>query len=208
MTGTGSLDRALEILEIIGRTPGGLTNAHVSRELGIATSSCSYILGRLERKGFLTREPETGRYCLGLTALTLAHGVLREMGFRSLAEPTLYWLASETGLSASIGVLERGHILLVDRLESPRFIEDATEAARWNQARTIRLTGKIRRREMRDIGRELPVHSNALGKVILAHLPRGEVMQVLDKYGLSRSTPYTIISRERLFTELDQITLR
>ena len=43
----------------------------------------------------------------------LAYGTLREMGFRSVTEPTLYRLVSETGLAASIGVLERGKVLLV-----------------------------------------------------------------------------------------------
>ncbi len=43
---------------------------------------------------------------MGLETIALAHGALRELGFRSCAEPVLYRIASETGLAAGIGVLE------------------------------------------------------------------------------------------------------
>ena len=51
---SNSLERALKILEIIGQKRLGLTNKEVSQQLGIATSSSSYILGRLENEGFVT----------------------------------------------------------------------------------------------------------------------------------------------------------
>jgi len=202
---SNSLERALVILEMVGQAHGGLTNSAICRKLGIATSSCSYILTRLERQGFLTRNSENGRYCVGLTVLALAHGVLREMGFRSLAEPTLYWLVGETGLSASIGVLQGGRILLVDRLESPNIVGHDSGNPPWDQVRAISARGKIRRRELRDIGQELPAHSNALGKAVLAHMPREQVIKVVSEFGLSRSTPYTIVSLESLVEELEQV---
>jgi len=202
---SNSLERALVILEMVGHAQGGLTNSAISRELGIATSSCSYILTRLERKGFLTRNAETGRYCVGLAVLALAQGVLREMGFRSLAEPTLYWLVDKTGLSASIGVLQGGRILLVDRLESPNSVAEANRVPRWDRIHSVSARGKIRRLGLRDIGQELPAHSNALGKAVLAHMPRQQVIKVVSEFGLSRSTPYTIVSLEKLFEELEQV---
>jgi IclR family transcriptional regulator, acetate operon repressor len=205
-----SLERALVILEVIERAPGGLTNAEISRCLDIATSTCSYILRRLEQGGYLTRILETGRYCIGLTPVALAHGALREMGFRSRAEPILYWLTHETGLSASLGVLERRKIMLVDRLESPRFANEAAETARrigsrWRRGPGDECFDRMRRRDVRDIGRELPIHTNALGKAVLAHLSAKEIEEIISDEGLTRSTPYTILSEKRLLAELEQI---
>jgi DNA-binding IclR family transcriptional regulator len=184
-----SLERALLLLDIVEKTPGGLRNAEISRQLQIPRSSCSWILARLERQGYLTRDENTARYRIGLKTIALAHGALRDLGFRSCAEPVLYRVASESGLAAGIGVLESGHVLLVDRVEAPERVQE-------------------RPRDQRDIGRELPAHSTALGKVLLAHLPRQELLGYLDEEVLTKRTPRTIVSRERLLVELRKIRQR
>src|ERR1039458_5523698 len=102
---TNSLERALAILELVAYQPGGLANADISARMQVATSTASYILGRLERHGFLHRQPETGRYEVGTKVVALAHGALRDMGLRRMAEPVLRSLASETNASSFIGVL-------------------------------------------------------------------------------------------------------
>jgi IclR family acetate operon transcriptional repressor len=201
LNATNSLERALDLLERIEQTPGGLTNAQISRDLQIPKSSCSWILARLERKGYLARDP-AGRYRIGLTTVALAHGALRDLGLRSIAEPALYQLASQTGLSASIGVLERGRVLLVDRVESRAFMDDLVRAAASGGRR---MRNAIRLREQRDIGRELPAHANALGKVLLAWLDREQVLKIIDEQGLRRATPKTITSAARLFHELERV---
>src|SRR5713101_9359844 len=92
---TNSLDRALALLEMIEQTPGGLTSADIRKRLRIPKSSYSYLMARLKDKGYVTRDTETRHYKIGLTPLVLAYGTLREMGFRSVTEPTLYRLVSE-----------------------------------------------------------------------------------------------------------------
>jgi len=191
---TNSLDRALVLLELIEKTPGGLRNAEISRRLEIPKSTCSWILTRLQRQGYLAHDEDTGRYKIGLKTIALAHGALRELGFRSCAEPVLYRIASETGLAAGIGVLESNHVLLVDRVEAPEF--------------GVQSILHERPRDQRDIGREMPAHSTALGKVLLAYLSRQELAKYLDERALTRKTPKTIVSRDRLLPELKKIRQR
>jgi IclR family KDG regulon transcriptional repressor len=190
---TNSLERALVLLKLVERTPGGLRHADLSRQLRIPKSTCSYITARLEREGYLIRDDATGRYRIGLATVALAYGALRETGIHSVAEPALYKLTSETGLSAGIGVLERGWVLLVDRVEGPRFVNRALESR------------PVRARAQRDVGRELPAHSTALGKVLLAHLPREQVVSILAQRGLRRYTRKTNVSAARLFAELEVV---
>jgi IclR family acetate operon transcriptional repressor len=197
MDGTSSLDRALVLLKIIEQTPGGLRNTDISRQLKIPKSSCTYIVSRLEREGYLTKDAVSKRYKIGLTPVALAHGALREVGIRTVAEPALYRLTSQTGLSAGIGVLQNGRVLLVDRVEGPKFVDRAIEAAAGRASYRVRT--------QRDIGRELPAHSTALGKVLLAFLPRQQVLELISKYGLARSTATTIVSKKRLLAELDLV---
>jgi DNA-binding IclR family transcriptional regulator len=193
--GTNSLERALALLEMVEKTPGGLRNAEISRRLQIPKSTCSWILTRLERQGYLTCDGDTSRYRIGLKTIALARGALRELGFRSWAEPVLYRIASETGLAAGIGVLEGSQVLIVDRVEAPEF----SGGERFIQERP---------RDQREIGRELPAHSTALGKVLLAYLSRGALVTCLDELVLTRRTPNTILSRADLLLELRKIRRR
>ena len=195
---TNSLERALLLLKVVEQTPGGLRHSEISAMLGMPKSTCSYITGKLATEGFLIRDKETGRFKIGLATVALAHGALREIGVRSVAEPALYRLTSETGLSAGIGILERGRVLVVDRVEGTRFMRDAVQVAEGD----ARPQGRYRLRDQRDIGRELPAHTTALGKVLLAYLPQKELLSVIAERGLLRSTPKTIVSKRRLLSEL------
>jgi len=174
-----SLLRALSILELVAHKAGGLTNAEISRRLKIATSTTSYILSRLEREGYLKRHPDGGRYEIGLKVVALAHGALREMGLRRAAEPVLHRVAAETRYSALIGVLERGLIMIVDKVEKPELF-------------------KI---DM-DIGVRYPAHTTALGKVLLSHLPVEEVEALFDGYAVSGDPKKAALSRELRMQEL------
>jgi IclR family KDG regulon transcriptional repressor len=179
---TNSLERALAILEVVAHKSGGLTNAEISERFKMATSTSSYILKRLEREGYLRRDPENGRYEMGLKIVALSHGALRDMGLRRIAEPILHRLSAEAKTSALIAVLERGRVMIVDKVEKP-------DLARIDM----------------DIGVRYPAHSTALGKVLLAHLPEHQLLNLFDHYGLQKTSPKTIDSRSRLLEELQMV---
>lgn len=179
---TNSLERALAILEFIAHKSGGVTNAEISTHFGVATSSTSYILSRLQREGYLRRDPENGRYEMGLKIVALSHGALRDMGLRRIAEPMLHRLSSETRFSSLIGILERGRVMIVDKVEKP-------DLARIDM----------------DIGVRYPAHSTALGKVLLAHLSEDQLSAQFDHYKLAKTSPNTIDSKARLLAELETV---
>ena len=181
-TPTNSLERALAILEFVAHKSGGLTNAEISERFNIPTSSSSYILRRLEREGYLRRDKENGRYEMGLKIVALSHGALRDMGLRRIAEPILHRLSAQTRVSALIGVLERGRVMIVDKVEKP-------DLARIDI----------------DIGVRYPAHSTALGKVLLAHLPKDQLAALFNNSGLPKTSPKTIDSKDRLIAELDTV---
>jgi len=202
-----SLERGLAMLYLIGQKPGGMTHAEIAKLLGIPKSTCSYILHKLVQFGYITHEPQTGRYCIGLKVLILAHDALREVGFRSVTEPTLYKLASKTGLAATIGVLERGRVLVIDRVEGSEFIRDAVDTAgETNHAVRSKLRTTYPAREQRDIGREMPLDSTALGKVLLAYLPAPQLQHLLDEIQMAKGPGEAGARyRQSLVVELDRI---
>jgi DNA-binding IclR family transcriptional regulator len=168
---TNSLDRAIEILELLLGHPKGLTHAELCRSLGLPSSTCSYITGRLERRGYLRRESESRRFCLGLKSVSLARGALLGLGFRSISEPVLYRLSAETGLSVGIGVAHGAHVLLVDHLDGPDVIDEVVTGRK----------SRVLTRENREIGRELPYFTTALGKVLLAHMAEDQRGRLIER---------------------------
>jgi IclR family transcriptional regulator, KDG regulon repressor len=157
-----SLLRALAILELIANRPGGLSNSEISRRLNIATSSCSYILSRLQRAGYIKRNTQRGRYEIGLKVIALTHGALREMGLRNASQPILHRIVAQTGCSGIIAVLDGGLIMIVDKVERPN----------------------LSKLDM-DIGVCYPAHSTALGRVLMSHLPENELAEVFPAPGSS-----------------------
>jgi len=181
---TNSLDRALVILQFIGRTPGGLTNLEISQKFKLARSTCSYILSRLEKERYLARDKESGRYRIGLKTLILGRGALREVGFRAASEPTLYRLATDTGLAANLAVLEGTRVVILDRIEGPTFVKAAiqeSEKPRGANPPNRALGWEYLTKGHRDIGDELPPYSTALGRVLLAHLSEQQLSGFVDQ---------------------------
>lgn len=190
---TNSLERALVVLQVIGRTPGGLTNLEISREFGIARSTCSYILSRLEKEGYCARDKETGRYRVGLKTVTLGRGALREVGFRSVSEPTLYRLATDTGLAANLAVLEVNRVIILDRVEGPAFVKAAVEESELGEPKKPNrgLRSDYLDREKRDVGSELPVYTTAVGRVLLAYLPQQEMASFMKLWPPKKISKYS-----------------
>jgi IclR family transcriptional regulator, KDG regulon repressor len=179
---TNSLERALAILELVAYKSGGLTNAAIAARMKMATSTTSYILSRLEREGFLQRQPDTGRYEIGLKLVALGHSALRDMGLRRVAEPVLWRFVAETKASALVGVLERGRLMIVDKVERP-------DMAAIDM----------------DIGVRYPVHLTALGKAMLAHLPEERLHQVFESYDPGNTSVRTTERHARLLEELRKV---
>jgi DNA-binding IclR family transcriptional regulator len=175
---TNSLERALTLLDIVAREREGLTNAEISRRMGMAPSSCSYILSRLEREAYVRRDKGTGRYQIGLRLVELAYGALRTIGHRPIVEPALHRLVDQTRLTALIAVWVRGRAVVVDKVESPESI-------------------KV------DVDLGYP-----LGKVLLAYRTLDEFNQFVKEHGLPRRTTRTITSKVRLLQELESVRLR
>jgi DNA-binding IclR family transcriptional regulator len=179
------LERALKILDMIGHTRGGLSNREISEEMGIATSSCSYVLSRLERESYLERNATTGKYEIGLKVLAIARGALRQMKFREVAEPVLRKLSSDSGMDGVIGVLDQDQLMVISRVASGDFPNADV-----------------------DTGTEFPAHSTAIGKVLLAACPEAQVLSLIEKKGLAKRAPKTITSTPVLLADLELVRKR
>lgn len=177
-----AVDRAFDILESLADHADGLTHSQISVRQHIPKSTASYLLRSLERRGYLLRETETGKYRLGLRVLELERAVLSGLTIRELALPVLQWLVETGRLTAHLAILDRGQAVYVEKVEAPGFIKMNT----W-------------------IGRRMDIHATSVGKAIAAYLPKEEVEQILRQRGMLKHTPRTITVPSKFFAELEKV---
>lgn len=179
---SAAVERALAMLEAVAHTSEGLSNAEISRKLGIPKSSASYILRTLETHGYLTRDGESAKYRVGLKILSLSRGALGGLDIRTIALPVMRRLMQHTGLTCHLAVLDGAEAVYVEKVEPEGFIRMDT----W-------------------VGRRMRVHATSVGKAIVAYLPPEELEQIVKKAGMERRTPKTITSLPRLLKELEKV---
>ena len=140
-----SLRRAIAILRVFTESEPHLSVSEIARRLDLHKSTVSRILAALADEGLVWHNPSTGHYALGLGLVELAGVALGQIDVRAAAMPHIERLASEVGETVTVAV------------------------ASGNEAVTVAHTPSMHAvRHVSWIGRRLPLHSTAAGKVLLA----------------------------------------
>lgn len=164
-----SVLRALDILDYLESCQENVGVTEVGQVLGVHKSTASRLLSTMESKGYVQRDNATGKYSLGMRLVELARARLDRIDVRALARPFLEELVQKTGETAHLGVLDRGLVIYVDKVDTPQVL-------------------MMRSR----IGYRVSPHCTALGKAILALLRDDEIDAVLKRQSFTRFTPNTI----------------
>jgi IclR family transcriptional regulator, acetate operon repressor len=176
-----TLDRGLQVLEVIARAPHALSVAEVAALTGIHRTVAHRLAGTLAARGYLYKEA-AGRYRLGPACLALASGV---SNLRALARPMLEDLARHTGETVHLVVLVGRDVVFVDGIESPHALRVAVRT-----------------------GRSYPAHATAAGKAWLAALSERRLHELYPDEHLPQATPQTVSSRTELERALATIRQR
>lgn len=177
-----SVERAIAILRSFSRDKPERGISELSRELGVHKSTVYRLLATLERHGLVARNPETERYRLGLDLLTLAAQVVEHMDVREIAGPHLRELSERCQETVNLAILHEGQVMDLEQFVPP--------------VRSVKNIGWV--------GRRMPPHCTAAGKVLLAHLPPDKLERFLQSR-LERLTPRTITDPDRLREELERV---
>jgi IclR family acetate operon transcriptional repressor len=177
-----SIERALSLLEALEDSRGEIGIAELSKRVGLHVSTVHRILATLVARGYARQNPETGRYALGAKALHLAESYLGQMDIRRVVRPVLERLSQETGETANLVILDRREALYLDKVESPQ---------------SLRIFSRI--------GRRAPLHSTAVGKVLLAYRSKAQVDALLGRGPFERLTRHTITSVSQVRRELEKV---
>ena len=178
-TGTQAVDRAARLVTEVVHAPDSVTFTELAAATGLAKSTTSRLLVALERGG-LVRRDDDGRFRPGDVFVRYAWRGGAEAGLIEVARPFLDRLGGQTGETVNLGVARDGLVEQIAQVDS-RYLIGGTN---W-------------------VGRPVPLHCAALGKVLLAYgaaqLPPGR---------LESRTSRTLTSRAALEDDLREVRRR
>jgi DNA-binding IclR family transcriptional regulator len=175
-TGTQAVDRAVRLVTEVVHAADSVTFTELATATGLAKSTTSRLLVALERGG-LVRRDDDGRFRPGDVFVRYAWRGGAEAGLIEVARPFLDRLGAQTGETVNLGVA-RDHLVEQIAQVDSKYLIGGTN---W-------------------VGRPVPLHCAALGKVLLAYgaaaLPPGR---------LEARTSRTLTSRAALEENLRQV---
>ena len=170
-----SVTHALDILDYLASSRGEAGVTEVARSLGVHKSTASRLLATLNARGYVSRDPQSGKYTLGMHLIELSRVKLDQIDLRQLARPYLEDLVYSTGETAHLAILDHGKVVYIDKVDTPQ---------------TLGMRSSV--------GYRIAAHCTALGKALLAELPADELDTVLEPGKMARFTSNTVTDPETL----------
>lgn len=174
-----SIDRALQLLELLGDAGGSLRLQELEAATGLPLPTIHRLIRSLAHNGYVRQEPSR-RYALGPRLIRL--GQVAGRGLASWAMPHLSGLAAEIGETANMGILEGDEVVYVAQVPSAHSMRMFTE-----------------------VGRHVHVHCTGVGKALLSQLPDAHVLDLLRRTGMPAQTPRTLTDPQAFLRELAEI---
>ena len=175
-----ALEKGLDLLEALAAGPGDRSQAELARALGRSASEIFRMLNCLERRGYIVKDPASGRYRLTLRLYELAHTHTPVDQLLHAADAPMRDLARRIRESVHLSVLSGGKLLVLAQIDS--------------QNRT---------RVSVEVGGRFPAVLTASGRILLAHLAQDELRGFLarDEDWARLAAP----ARERFLADLLRI---
>ena len=175
--GTQTIDRGAQLLALVLESDAPRALGELAADAGLPKSTASRLLGALERNGLVEQEGLRGAFRAGpVMARFAGRGIsLRRLG--ELAERPMAALAEATGETINVAVAGPGWVEHVAQVESRHYLGTSD----W-------------------VGRRVPYHCSANGKVLLAFSAAGATAGELEA-----RTSRTIVEPAQLAAELERV---
>lgn len=158
-----SVSRALRVIELLISHPSHeLGLSEIARRLEIGKSTAHQLLATLAAHGFVDQGEASPRYRLGIRAMEAGAIAASHIGLGSALIPLLEALVREVRETCSIGVMSGNSITLLQRVEAES---------------VLRVDLKV--------GTRLPLHTSAIGRVLMSAMPPETQTRLLDDLNLA-----------------------
>lgn len=156
VSGMLAVERAVQVLNLLAKHPGGISLADLARASDIPMTTLHRLLAVLRASG-LVNETATGLHTVGVASVVLARAFLDGVSVRDVARPEMAKLVEELGETCHLGILASVHIVYLEKVDSPH---------------PIRMHSRV--------GGINPALTTAIGRAILAHETEHTIEEVLD----------------------------
>ncbi len=180
-----AVQRTIALLEALSGSGSGTSLGTLALASGLSQPTTLRYLSTLVGTGVVDRDPVDGSYRLGLGFLLLWERAVGDLDPRQVAGPYMEALRDAHGETVVLGAYSRDRLLLIDAREGLHAIKMGAR-----------------------IGHEVPLHSNGVGKAILAHLDAEKRRTLLEQHGLPAVTKNTIVEPAELERELTLVRER
>ena len=112
-----SVAKALRLLDLLMEAHQPLTLAALSEQTGWPKSTIHGLLSTMRESAVVDRQSD-GRYCLGVRLFEYGCAVGASWSVSDLAKPHLQHLASVTGQSVFLSMLNRSEVITIEQVQS------------------------------------------------------------------------------------------
>src|SRR3972149_9034735 len=180
-----SVKKAFRILRAIADSSVELGVSELAKDLRIGKSTVHGITSALVELGILVRDPLHKKYSLGYTLLELGRKAYARMEFKDYIRKPMERLAEKIGETVFVGILNGDHVTVLDVVESQN---------------ELKITSPP--------GTRLPLLAGATGRVFLAQLGEEKAKEIVQKMGLLRYTPKSVVDPKRFLQELEEAKMK
>ncbi|MCU1441405.1 MAG: IclR family transcriptional regulator [Rhodoglobus sp.] len=114
-----ALEKGLDILELLAGEAGGLSQSEIAEATGRSVGQIFRVLATLERRGYVSRDRQSGIYAFSMKTFDLAHRHPPLRGLIAIATPPMRDLADRVRQSCNLSVLDAGRVRVIAQVESP-----------------------------------------------------------------------------------------
>lgn len=176
-----SVKNSLRILNSFTMDEPERTVGELSTSLNLNKSTVSRTMATLASEGFVYKDPQTKKYCLGLSILTLSGIVNSHMDVYRESQPVLHKLVETLGETTHFSVLDNLDVIYIQKVECNHPVRTLTH-----------------------IGKRNPAYCTSSGKVLLSYGDESLLKRVIEN-GLHPSTRNTITDPEDLYSHLKMV---
>lgn len=198
--------KLFNILEHVVRT-GGVGVTETAEELSLPKSTVHLYLQSLVERGHVIAED--GRYRPSLELLEWGDHARNDIEVYRKGRTEVDALAEKTNELANLGVVESDAVRLVHLQEiETEPTESSAPSISTEFSATAPNISVLSEDYQHTLGKKLDIHATAMGKAMLAEMPRERVESIVDRRELTAHTEHTITDPGRLFDELETIQSR
>jgi DNA-binding IclR family transcriptional regulator len=175
-----TLDKGLRVLALFNEQNPVHSQTEISKILGLNMTSTFRLINTLVQLGYLQKDKETKKLRLGLTSLALAATHLRTFDVHRVIRSLVDDVHEKYQVTVDVALVVDDALMIVYRREAEGTL-------------TYRLPSVNR-----------SWHTTSLGKAYLAFLDARTREEKINQLSLEPKTANSIVTRDRLLTELDE----